>query len=63
MKLVHSSKTRRPARRWYGEEAELLTDAEQAAHDARMAQCAAGTYDFSNTLVEAPANVRAKMQS
>lgn len=54
MKLVYSSKTKRAPRRWYGEEAELLTNAEQAAHNERMAQMEAGTYDFSNTLVAAP---------
>ena len=54
MKLVHSSKTKRAPRRWYGEEAELLTDAEQAAHNARMAQMEAGTYDWSGTLQPAP---------
>lgn len=41
-------------RRHYAEEAQRLTNAEESAHRERMAQMAAGTYDFSTTLVEPP---------
>ena len=54
--------TIKPARRrYYGEEAQKLTNREQLAHNTRMAQMRAGTYDFSDTLVPPPATIKAKV--
>ena len=53
----------KPARRHYGEEAQKLTNREQLAHNTRTAQMRAGTYDFSDTLVEAPRAVNAEVLS
>lgn len=48
-------RSRRVGRKtYYGEEAELMSAAETMAHNTRMVQAKAGTYDFSNTLVPAP---------
>lgn len=52
MKAVTSNT--RKEKRYHGEESRRLTNAEQAKHDERMAQMKAGTYDFSNCLVDAP---------
>ena len=52
--------TIKPARRYYGEEAQKLTNREQLAHNSRMAQMRAGTYDFSDTLVGAPKVINVK---
>lgn len=48
---------------YYGEEAELMTAAETMAHNARMAQAKAGTYDFSDTLQPPPARKPAAFEA
>ncbi len=53
-----TTKPRKP-KRYYGEEAVRLTDAEQKVVDERNARIAAGTFDWSSVLVEAPKHVLA----
>ncbi len=57
MKLV-TTKAIKP-KRYHGEEAKRLTDAEQAIVDQRNAQIAAGTFDWDSVLVDPPKQILA----